>query len=190
MNCHQLKIQTVFMKWDKIHSWNSLQAIWLSLYQIQQDFWFESKNCQLSATPKDTERTTWPSLACDFIFSHPIVFSAATISFFTLSDQKSCLQLNCSKYQGDFFSTLRSSILFKPFFCFLSFFHDFSCQAEYLLSCSISFIAESSLYYWQNVNLVLISCHARLHCLLMSFALSTHKPVPLWVPLESQSQRK
>lgn len=100
-----------------------------------------------------------------------------------------CLQLNCSKYQGFFPQYFKE---FNPFWALLSlsFFHDFPCQAEYFLSCNISFIAESSLYYWQNVNLVLITCHARLHCLLMNFAINTHKPVPLQVPSESQSQRK
>lgn len=33
-----------------------------------------------------------------------------------------CLQLNCSKYQGFFPQYLRSSILFEPFYRFLSFF--------------------------------------------------------------------
>lgn len=85
-----------------------------------------------------------------------------------------CLQLNCSKYHGVFFSTLRSSIFLSPTIaCLLSFmiFHvrQNICYHVTFFHC-IFFTAEPSLGH-ENVNLVLISCHARLHCLLVNFAI-------------------
>lgn len=116
-----------------------------------------------------------------FLFMCPNVFFTTTISFFFVSDQHS-LQFNCSKYHFPLLvlqgiqSSLSPTVAF-----FLSWLH----QAEYLSSLNISFIAESSLYYWQNVNFFLINTHARLYCLLIKLAISRHKPVPLHVQVES-----
>ena len=160
--CYHLKIHIVFMRWDKYsqtHSWNSFQTIGVIfgsnvanfLVQIQElsiiRNWKAKKDPLGCLSLVISPRSSYCVLHCNNYFLFP--FWPTLSLLFKYS--KYCLSLLV--FYG----------IQPPLSPTLAFFFSLLHQGEYLSWLNVSFIAESSLYYWQNVNFFLISTHARLH---------------------------